>query len=57
MWVDVLCWIDHVWSSDCFQYTNTAKFIVQIKESENHYLYHDTQTQLHIIIEVCSYNL
>ena len=39
-----------------FQYTYTGEFIVP-KKRENHYLYHDTQTQLHPIILLCSYNL
>ena len=30
----------------CFQYTYTGEFIVQKK----HYLYHDIQTQLHLVI-------
>ena len=30
----------------CFQHTYTGEFIVQKK----HYLYHDIQTQLHLVI-------
>ena len=42
----ILDWAEGVGSEFCcFQYTYTSEFIVQ-----KHYLYHDIQTQLHLVI-------
>ena len=41
----IICYVINMFFN-CFQYTYTGEFIVQKK----HYLYHDIQTQLHLVI-------